>query len=83
MRPPLHTLGVMREEFGIQQVQVEFVGMSPADRTTRAPGVSGVEVDGHILCCRVEGSFHPFLEALLAHEVLSLRTAPVAETQGS
>jgi hypothetical protein len=71
----------MPQEFEIQQVQVEFVGTPPADGITRAPGVSGVEVDGHILRCLVEGSFQPFLEALLGHEVLTLRTATVAEAQ--
>ena len=73
----------MPEEFEIQQVQVEFVGAPPADRITRAPGVSGVEVDGRIVRCLVEGSFQPFLEALLGHEVLTLKTTSVAEGQDS
>jgi hypothetical protein len=61
-----------------QRVEVSFVGIPPARQVERASGVSGVEVDGHVLRCLVSGSFQPFLEALMGHEVVGLRTSPGA-----
>jgi hypothetical protein len=61
-----------------QRVEVSFVGPPPARRVARASGVSEVEVDGSTLRCLVTGSFQPFLEALLGHEVVNLTTAPEA-----
>jgi hypothetical protein len=59
-------------------VEVSFVGAPPARQIERASGVSEVEVDGLIVRCLVCGSFQPFLEALHGHEVVNLRTSPVA-----
>jgi len=55
-----------------QRVEVSFVGAPPVQQVRRASGVSGVEVDGTVLRCLVEGSFQPFLEALRGYEVISL-----------
>ncbi len=68
----------MTREPPTQRVEVTFVGVPPARQVERASGVSDVEVDGQILRCLVCGSFQPFLEALRGHEVVSLRTSPVA-----
>jgi hypothetical protein len=48
----------------------------------RASGVTEVEVDGSILRCLVAGSFQPFLEALLGHEVISLRSTEDLASDG-
>lgn len=64
----------MAEEIQVQRVEVTFVGAPPAQQVERAPGVSEVDVEGHILRCTVYGSFQPFLEALRGHEVLSLKS---------
>jgi hypothetical protein len=64
----------MTEEIRIQRVEVQFIGAPPAQRIERAAGVSEVEVDGHTVRCSVCGSFQPFLEALLGHEVISLES---------
>jgi hypothetical protein len=57
------------------RVEVEFVGKPPVQTLERASGVSHVEIDGPTLRCMVTGSFQPFLDALLGHEVLTLKTA--------
>jgi hypothetical protein len=67
----------MAQRSSVQRVQVEFAGAPPVKQTVeRASGVSDVEIVGSSLRCVVRGSFQPFLEALRAHEVLSLSTAP-------
>ena len=66
----------------IQQVEVSFVGVPPAERIERAPGVSEVQIDGPIVRCLVTGSFQPFLEALRGHEVVSLKSTS-ADSSGS
>jgi hypothetical protein len=68
----------MTSELPIQRVEVSFVGMPPAQRIERASGVSDVEVNGATVRCIVFGSFQPFLEALLGHEVISLSSTPSA-----
>jgi len=74
----LPSLGSMTREPATQRVDVTFVGVPPVRQIERASGVSEVEVDGHVLRCLVCGSFQPFLEALAGHEVVDLRTSPVA-----
>ena len=68
----------MTSELPIQRVEVRFIGAPPARQIERASGVSDVEVDGANLRCIVFGSFQPFLEALLGHEVISLSSTPSA-----
>jgi hypothetical protein len=58
----------------VLRVEVSFVGAPPVQRVARASGVSGVEVQGTVLRCVVNGSFQPFLEALRGYEVISLQT---------
>ena len=58
----------------VQRVEVSFVGAPPVQRVARASGVSGVEVQGTVLRCVVNGSFQPFLEALRGYEVIRLQT---------
>jgi len=58
----------------VLRVEVSFVGAPPVQRVARASGVSGVEVQGTVLRCLVNGSFQPFLEALRGYEVISLQT---------
>jgi hypothetical protein len=70
------TVTGMTQELPIQRVEVMFVGAPPAQRVERASGVSEVEIDGPILRCVVSGSFQPFLDAMLGHEVISLKTTP-------
>ena len=56
-----------------QRVLVTFAGPPPpAERVKRASGVSDVHVVGQELRCLVQGSFQPFLDALLGHEVVDL-----------
>ena len=62
----------MTSELPIQRVEVSFVGIPPIHQIERASGVSDVEVNGATVRCIVLGSFQPFLEALLGHEVISL-----------
>jgi hypothetical protein len=69
----------MAEQLKVQMVEVSFVGAAPVQRVERASGVSEVEVNGRVLRCRVYGSFQPFLDALLGHEVISLRSIPTGE----
>jgi hypothetical protein len=64
----------MSQQPQTNRVEVSFVGAPPAQRVERASGVSQVEVEGSILRCLVCGSFQPFLEALLGHEVISLES---------
>ena len=64
----------MSAKLPIQQVEVSFVGVPPAERIERASGVSEVQIDGPIVRCLVSGSFQPFLEALRGHEVVSLKS---------
>jgi len=56
----------------MRQVVVWFTGPAPAERVSRAAGVSQVEADGSTLRCLVCGSFQPFLEALQGHEVIGI-----------
>jgi hypothetical protein len=72
----------MRQEPPVHRVDVSFVGVPPLRKVARASGVSDVEVDGSVLRCLVCGSFQPFLEALLGHEVLSLSSTPLTTTEG-
>jgi hypothetical protein len=67
----------------IQRVEVSFVGAPPARQIERASGVSDVEVNGATLRCIVFGSFQPFLEALLGHEVVSLSSTPARGPKGT
>jgi hypothetical protein len=64
----------MSEAQPAQRVEVSFVGVPPVQQVARASGVSGVEVQGSVLRCLVNGSFQPFLEALRGYEVVSLHT---------
>jgi hypothetical protein len=66
----------MSAQLLVQLVEVSFVGTPPVRQIERASGVSGVERDGSIVRCLVEGSFQPFLEALRGHEVLTLQATP-------
>ena len=66
----------MTNDLPIQRVEVSFVGAPPARQIERASGVSDVEVNGASLRCIVFGSFQPFLEALVGHEVVSLNSTP-------
>jgi len=66
----------MTNELPSQRVEVTFVGLPPARQIAQAIGVTDVEVDGHRVCCRVCGSFQPFLEALHGYEVISLTSTP-------
>ena len=68
----------MTSELPIQRVEVSFVGIPPIHQIERASGVSDVEVNGATVRCIVLGSFQPFLEALLGHEVISLSSTPFA-----
>ena len=68
----------MADELPIQRVDVTFVGAPPVQQIERASGVSEVRVDGSAVRCLVAGSFQPFLEALRGHEVLVLRSVPLA-----
>ena len=67
----------MTFEAPTQRVEVRFVGSPPLRQIRRASGVSEVEVEGRTVRCVVAGSFQPFLEALLGHEVVSLETARI------
>jgi hypothetical protein len=62
----------MTNELTSKLVDVTFVGAPPARQIALAIGVTDVEVDGHRVCCRVCGSFQPFLEALVGYEVIDL-----------
>ena len=66
----------MTEELRSQRVEVTFVGPPPARQIAQAIGVTDVEMDGHRVCCRVCGSFQPFLEAMHGYEVMSLSSTP-------
>jgi hypothetical protein len=66
----------MYSEQSKQQVEVTFVGTPPVRRIERASGVSEVGTEGPIVRCLVAGSFQPFLEALIGHEVLTLTSTP-------
>jgi hypothetical protein len=72
----------MRQELPVRRVEVSFVGVPPARQVARASGVTDVEVDGSVLRCLVCGSFQPFLEALLGHEVVSLNSTPLTTLEG-
>jgi hypothetical protein len=67
----------------VQRVEVSFAGAPPVRQIERASGVSEVDIDGPIVRCLVTGSFQPFLEALRGHEVITLRSTPVAEPASS
>jgi hypothetical protein len=73
----------MAREQAIQRVEVSFVGTPPVRRVERAAGVSGVQVDGSVLRCLVDGSFQPFLEALRGYEVVSLQSIYERKEQSS
>jgi ABC-2 type transport system ATP-binding protein len=64
----------MIEDAPVRRVEVTFVGLLPVRQLEKASGVSEVEVDGPVVRCTVTGSFQPFLEALLGHEVISLES---------
>ncbi len=66
-----------------QRFEVSFVGAPPVQQVRRALGVSGVEVDGTVLRCLVEGNFQPFLEALRGYEVISLQADSANKEQAS
>ena len=68
----------MADELPVQRVEVTFVGAAPVRQIERASGVSEVRVNGSAVRCLVAGSFQPFLEALRGHEVLVLRSVPIA-----
>lgn len=72
----LRTLPSMNPVQTKQQVEVTFVGAPPIRRIERASGVSEVGTEGPIVRCLVAGSFQPFLEALIGHEVLTLTSTP-------
>lgn len=55
------------------------MGLPPTRRVERASGVSDVQVAGRVLHCIVAGSFQPFLESLLGHEVVTLTSTPVLQ----
>jgi hypothetical protein len=67
----------MAERLPLQRVVVSFVGVPPTHKVERASGVRDVEVEGSVLRCLVCGSFQPFLEALLGHEVISLESTRI------
>ena len=67
----------MSQEVRVQRVEVSFVGPPPVRQVMRASGVSEVQVEGALLHCLVCGSFQPFLEALLGHEVISFTSTPI------
>lgn len=62
-----------------RRVEVTFVGRPPTRRVERASGVTDVQVVGRVLNCIVSGSFQPFLESLLGHEVVNLTSTPVSQ----
>jgi ABC-2 type transport system ATP-binding protein len=65
------TLAQMRHLSALT-VEATFDGSVPD--VSRVPGVSGVEVTGHVLRCQVRGSVEPLLKVLAAasvHELLS------------
>jgi hypothetical protein len=66
----------MIEEPPVRRVEVTFVGTLPLRQIERASGVSEVEVDGPVVRCVVTGSFQPFLEALVGHEVIAFESRP-------
>jgi hypothetical protein len=70
----------MTNELPTQRVEVRFVGTPPLRRIERASGVSEVEIEGRTVRCLVAGSFQPFLEALLGHEVITMRASGAGET---
>jgi hypothetical protein len=72
----LPRLQSMIAEPPVQRVEVSFTGSPPVREIERASGVSEVDVDGPIVRCLVTGSFQPFLEALRAHEVITLQSGP-------
>ena len=74
---PLPRVKVVGECAPSRRVEVTFVGPPPSRRVERASGVSEVQVVGRVLYCIVSGSFQPFLESLLGHEVVSLTSTPV------
>jgi len=69
----------MAEELHVQRIEVTFVGPPPVRQVQRASGVTGVEVEGNVLRCTVDGSFQPFLEALHGHEVIGFRSVHSGE----
>jgi hypothetical protein len=66
----------MVEEPPVRRVEVTFVGLLPVRQIEKASGVSEVEVDGPVVRCVVTGSFQPFLEALVGHEVIAFESTP-------
>jgi hypothetical protein len=76
--PALPRFVGMNEDNPAWRVRVGVVGRPPVDRIERAAGVSEVDVHGQVVRCRIDGSFQPFLEALLGCEVLTLQSAPLA-----
>ncbi len=70
-------LPAMTNELPTQRIEVRFAGTPPLRRIARASGVSEVEIEGRTVRCLVAGSFQPFLEALLGHEVVTLQSTRV------
>ena len=68
----------MNQDNPAWRVRVDVIGKPPVSRLERAAGVSDVDVRGQVVRCRIDGSFQPFLEALLGCEVLTLQSAPLA-----
>jgi polyether ionophore transport system ATP-binding protein len=65
------TLSAMRHLSSLS-IEATFDGSVPD--VSRVPGVSGVEVDGHVVRCQVHGSVEPLLKVLAAagvHELIS------------
>jgi polyether ionophore transport system ATP-binding protein len=65
------TLAQMRH---LSALTVEATFDGPVPDLSRVPGVSGVEVTGHVVRCQVRGSVEPLLKVLAAagvHELLS------------
>ena len=54
----------------------------PPSRLDRVPGVSGVEVTGGRLTCRVEGDMRPFLAAIAAATIVDLTIEACASGRG-
>jgi ABC-2 type transport system ATP-binding protein len=54
------------------QVEIQVTGPPPIDAVRAAAGVTLVAATGNRLSCMVRGSFQPLLEAITAHEVVSM-----------
>ncbi len=79
-RRPVPRFLAMSDEHPAWRVQADLTGKPPVDLIQRASGVSDVDVRGQVVCCRIDGSFQPFLEALRACEVVTLQSAPLTKS---